>query len=111
MARFGKGCARAMLLAALTMKHKHEGVAPTYAWLARKALETRPYWSRINETHFLYEKTGQIIEVGDEVSLSDVVQLVVEAEVESIASSLPRWRRDELCVIAWGGATDYLRQK
>lgn len=93
------------------MKHKYEGVAPTYAWLARKALETRPCWSRVNETHFLYDRTMLTIKISDEMSLLDVVQLVVEAEVEWVASSLPQWRRNELCVIAWGGATEYLRRK
>lgn len=111
IAKFGTGCASDMLLAALTMKHSYEGIAPTYAWLARKALETRPYWSRVNETHFLYDRTAQTIQIGDAMSLSDVVQLVVEAEVEWIASSLPKWRRDELCLIAWAAASDCLKRE
>jgi hypothetical protein len=44
--KYGKGCARAMLRSALARKEHYKGVAPnrqTYAWLARKALNTRPH--------------------------------------------------------------------
>jgi hypothetical protein len=35
---------------ALAMK----GVAPSYAWLARRALNTRPDWKQVSETVFIY---------------------------------------------------------
>lgn len=54
----GRSAARAMMLAALTMKHHYGAAAPSYAFLARKALSTRPYWKQVGEKHFQYERSG-----------------------------------------------------
>jgi hypothetical protein len=53
--KYGSGCARAMLISALAMKEHYKGVASSYAWLARKALNTRPNWKQVNETVSIYE--------------------------------------------------------
>jgi len=56
--RWGRWCAKAMIFSFSVAKHQYKGVAPTYAWLARKALLNRNYWKQINETDFLFEKSN-----------------------------------------------------
>ena len=108
--KFGKGCARAMLFSANVMRYKYEGLAPTYAWLARKALTTRSNWHQIDETNFVFEGSGQTIEVTDGLSVIDVVHLVIEVELTHSLSGLQPWRAQQLKTMAHEAADSYVRR-
>jgi len=113
--KYGKGCARAMAISALTMKQHYEGVAPTYAWLARKALTTRPHWQQMGETTFIYELAPPsvgIIDIDDSMSLWDVIQKIIEMELYwYYLKDLEMWRKDELIELSLNEAGKYLKVK
>lgn len=97
---WGKWCARTMLLSALASKHHYKGVAPTYAWLAGKALLTRNHWRQVSETGFLFDKTGDEITISDDMNLLQVIHLVITVEYGNELIHLPSWRREELVRLA-----------
>jgi hypothetical protein len=122
--KYGKGCARAMLISALAMKEHYKGVAPSYAWLARKALNTRPNWKHVSETVFIYEPgpnsdgsldpdkyTGQpwlgsTLDITDDMSLWDVIQDVIRTELYwNYLRDLEIWKRLELTDLALSEAS------
>ncbi len=124
--KYGKGCARVMLIAALAMKERYKDVAPTYAWIARKALNTRPSWRQINETTFVYElgpiieqpvaenKDNQlptgILDVTDTMSLLDVIQEVIRTELFwHHLRDQEIWKRLELIDLALNEASKYIK--
>lgn len=109
--KFGKGCARAMLFSFLVMKNKYEGVAPTYAWLAGRALGTRPYWIEENEWTFVFGRTGETVRITGDMSLLDVIRMVIGAEMSYNLSSLPPFQRAILTGLAQAQAEDYFRTK
>ena len=77
-------------------------VAPTYAWLARKALLTRDHWKQVDETTFLFEKSGEPIQITDEMNLLHVTHLVVDVEYgyEVGTTRPPEWQKQELLLLA-----------
>ncbi|MCJ7501861.1 MAG: hypothetical protein MUP80_02205 [Acidobacteriia bacterium] len=99
-----------MLFTANVMRYKYEGHAPTYAWLARKALTTRSNWRQLDETHFIFEGSGQKIEVTDDLSVIDVVHIVIEVEMSHNLTSLPPWRIQQLKNLAHEAADAYVRK-
>ena len=109
--KFGKGCARAMLFSAMILKEQYEDTAPTYAWLAMKALSARPYWRPLNENKMLYTRTNEIIDISDDMSVADVTDLVIQAEMEWYVSSMPFLRRVELTELAHREALNYFSRK
>ena len=109
--KFGKGCARAMLFSANVMKHKYEGQAPTYAWLARKALLTRPNWNQLDGTRFTFSRSGQVIDITDDMSVMDVVHRVIEVELSHNLASVPTHRSQHLKGLAHEAADAYVGNK
>jgi hypothetical protein len=127
--KYGKGCARAMLTSALAMKEHYKGVAPTYAWLARKGLNTRPHWKQVSETIFIYEHgpnsdgsldpdkySGQLwlggtLDITDDMSLWDVIQEVIRTELYwNYLRDLEIWKRLELTDLALSEASKIINQ-
>ncbi|MFH0984276.1 MAG: hypothetical protein V1882_01945 [Candidatus Omnitrophota bacterium] len=92
---FAKSCASAMLMSFLGMKKHYKEQAPTFAWLACKALETRPNWEQITPTVFQYRLStdGDVISIADDMSLADVVRMVVGEELDYNLRSLDATRR------------------
>lgn len=128
--KYGKGCARAMLISALAMKEHYKGTAPTYAWLARKALDTRPNWKQASETHFIYEpgpnSDGSLdlnqyndqpwlngtLNITDDKSLWDVIQDVIRTELYwNYLRDLEIWKRLELMNLALNEASKFINGK
>jgi hypothetical protein len=126
--KYGKGCAKAMLISALAMKEHYKGVAPTYAWLARKALNTRPQWKQVSETIFTYERgpnsDGSLddlekhqpwlngtLDITDDMSLSDVIQDVIRTELYwYYLRDLEIWKRLELIDLALSEASKFINK-
>jgi hypothetical protein len=126
--KYGKGCARAMLISALAMKEHYKGVVPSYAWLARKALNTRPNWKQVSETVFIYEPgpnsdgcldpdtysgqpwLGGTLDITDDKSLWDVIQDVIRTELYwNYLSDLEIWKRFELTDLALSEAAKLIK--
>lgn len=125
--KYGKGCARVMLISFSAMKEHYKGEAPTYAWIARKALNTRPDWRQVNETTFIYEQgpkndqpvdvaeyrdtpwlTG-MLEITDAMSLWDVIQEVILTELYwYYLRKLEGWKRLHLAELAVSEAAKYI---
>jgi hypothetical protein len=78
--RWGRWCAKAMVFSFTVFRHQYEGVAPTYAWLARKALSTRNDWKQINDTEFVFEKNGYEATISDDMNLLQVIHIVIDVE-------------------------------
>jgi hypothetical protein len=106
----GKGCARAMLIGMLALKEHYADSAPTYAWLARKVLCTRPHWKQISEQDFIFDRNGDRITVIDTNSLADVIQMVVAAEVTWVTTSCEQTRRQQLSKLAHDAAKKYIHR-
>jgi len=96
--KYGRECAKNMLIAALAMKEKYKGPVPTGARLARRALNTRRKWKQINERIFVYELgpnrdeclekcskyepwLSGTVDITDDKSLWDGVQDVIRTEL------------------------------
>jgi hypothetical protein len=128
--KYGKGSARAMLSSALAMKEHYKGVAPSYAWLARKALNTRLDWKQVSETLFIYKpgpnSDGSLdldkysdqpwlngtLDITDDKSLWDVIQDVIRAELYwNYLRDLEIWKRLELTDLALSEASKTIRGK
>ncbi|MBZ5506880.1 MAG: hypothetical protein LAO78_15600 [Acidobacteriia bacterium] len=84
-----------MTISFLAAKRKYKGVAPTYAWLARKALLTRNHWKQITETDFVFEKSGEEVTISDDMNLLKVIHIVIDTEFgHDLASwDIPLWQR------------------
>jgi hypothetical protein len=127
--KFGRGCARAMLMSFTSQKAYYEGFAPTYAWVARKALNTRPNWSQVDQITFVYkcDPTNRIapdtttdkdkrwmtgtLEIDDSMSLLDVIKEVVRIELYcDFLDHLEVWKRLELIDLAVYEAVKYIRR-
>jgi hypothetical protein len=98
---FVKGCYRAMLSSALAFKDQDGGTAPNYADYARKAMTTRPRWHMVSNdvTSYVFEK-GRTITITDDMSVFDVIKLVVAIELEEIVEGLEPQKRLELFDVA-----------
>lgn len=107
----GKGCARVMLIAGNVMKEKYGASAPSYAWLACKALCTRPHWKQVSDWDFVYTLTGERVTVLEGHSLLDVIHLVVGKEVKRATSHLDPMRRALLLLLAHEAADTYIRKR
>ena len=127
--KFGKGCARVMLISFQAAKEHYKGEASTYAWLARKALNTRPHWKQVNETAFAYdlgpggtqsaeadESNNEnwlkgVVDIDDAMSLLDVIQEVIRVELYwHVLTDLDAWQRLELIDVAVGEASNYMHK-
>lgn len=97
---YAKGCTRAMLSSALAFKEHCKGQPMTYAFLARKALSTRPNWKQINETEFIFTKTNNSITITEEMSLKNVIDLVVAEELIDSLNNMSKSEYDNLLQIA-----------
>jgi tetratricopeptide (TPR) repeat protein len=125
--KYGKGCARIMLFSFSAMKERYKGEAPTYAWIARKALNTRPDWRQVDETTFIYEmgpKNDQpmdvaeycdepwltgTLEITDVMSLWDVIQGVIRIELYwYYLRNVEIWNRLHLMELAVSEAAKYI---
>jgi len=129
--KYAKGCARAMLISFTAMKNHYKDEAPTYAWLSRKALDTRPYWNQVGERSFRYEQAPDFddtsldstdysdkqwltgtIEITDEMSLLDVIQDVLRTELYWFyLRDLDILARFELMDVALETAEKYIKGK
>jgi|SRR3990172_8302217 len=95
--KYGKGCARAMFLAASVIRQEYLAENPTYAWIGGKALSIRPNWTQISNRTFRYkyapksskDKTnqkdeswfsGEII-TSDDKSVRDIILDVIRIEL------------------------------
>ncbi|RQW86459.1 MAG: hypothetical protein EHM79_09635 [Geobacter sp.] len=107
----GKGIAGAMFMSSLAMKEHYKESAPSYAWIAGKALETRPKWKRIDEVTFEHEPSETQIEISDKQSIKDVIHMIVEVEIEYIFSSLPYGRIEELLNLSNKAVNDYFKKQ
>lgn len=105
-ARWGRWCANVMVIAFLAAKRKYKGVAPTYAWLARRALSNRNAWRQISDTAFLFEKTGEEVVITDEMNLLQVIHIVIDIEFGHEISSwnVGSGERDAYLRLAHSGA-------
>jgi len=125
--KYGKGCARVMLFSFSAMKEQYKGEAPTYAWIARKALNTRPDWRQVNETTFVYELgpnsdesmdlaeyrdepwLTSTLEITDAMSLWDVIQEVIRTELYwYYLRNIEIWKRTHLMELAVSEAAKYI---
>lgn len=106
---FGRGCARVMLIAFSAMKEEYKHMAPTYAWIGRQALRTRPYWRQTGEEAFVFERTGEPFVISDDMSLRDVVHMVIDAEMPLAIMRVPAWRQADLLRFAHAEADHMLR--
>src|SRR5216684_7363309 len=86
--RWGKWCAKAMLFSFTVSRHQYAGVAPTYAWFARKALSTRNNWKQVTETEFVFDKSGDKTTISDDMNLLQVIHMVINIE---FAHDLASW--------------------
>lgn len=126
--KYGKGCARAMLISFLAMKEHYKEEAPTYAWLARQALNTRPHWKQTSQITFVYDLGPSIdqpidldkyretpwltgtLDITDGMSLWDVVQGVMQTELYwHYLRSIAIWKRFEFMDFALKEAAKYLK--
>jgi hypothetical protein len=87
--RWGRWCANAMVIGFLAAKRKYDGVAPSYAWLARKTLLQRSDWKEISETEFLFEKNEVEVTISDDMNLLQVIHIVIDVE---FGYELESWR-------------------
>jgi len=112
-ARFwGKECARVMLFAFMVKKNQYESTAPNYAWISRRALETRTHWRQVGETTMLYDRSGQAVEISDGLNLRSVIHLVIEIEYGYELSKLTTsWERADMLREAHDAADKYLDKK
>jgi hypothetical protein len=103
---WGKGCARVMLFSFLAAKNHYlsamvqQGINPTAAWMSRKALIDRNRWHQTNETDFVFDETGDIVSITDDMSLLQVIHYVIEIEYGYDLREVPSWRRQELLALA-----------
>jgi hypothetical protein len=109
--KFGRDCTKAMLLSALVLKDKFRDIAPSYAWLARRAIATRAYWKQVSENSVRYERTGETFDINDGYSVADAIGVVIEAEMNWMCSAAESWRRSELRMFALAASLEYLRQQ
>lgn len=109
--KIGKGIARAMFISALAMKEHYKDSAPSYAFIAGKALDTRPKWKRIDVVTFEYEPSGNQIKISDKQSIKDVIHMIVDVETEYIFNALPFERIEELTELSNKAVDDYLSKQ
>ena len=106
-----KGCARVLLWAFAVMIETHKRVAPTHAWVACKALETRPSWTRNGERTFVFKSNGEEIEILDSFSMLDVIHRVIDVELRYNLRAFPSWRAQELLLLGHLEADRYISRK
>lgn len=107
----GTSIARSMLLSATTMKNFYGDAAPTYAWLARKALSARPRWQQVDEIRFRFEN-NQVIEIPDSYSLLQTIHAIIEVEVsDALIDNQPQWRVVELLRLAHKAGEDFIMNR
>lgn len=97
---YAKGCTRAMLSSALAFNEYHKGKDVTYAFLAKKALSTRPDWKQITEAEFMFSKTNNSITITEEMSLKNIIDLVISEELIDYLSNMSGLEYDNLLNIA-----------
>ena len=92
--RWGRWCANAMIISFLAARRHYKGAAPTYAWLARKALLNRNSWKQISETDFVFEKNNVEITISDDMNLLQVIHLVIDVEFgyDLLSWGIPIWQ-------------------
>ncbi len=78
--RWGRWNAKGMLVSFLAMQEHYKGSAPTYAWLARKVMLARSHWEQVGEISFVFAKSGEQIQISDDMSLLRVMHMVVDVE-------------------------------
>ena len=78
---YSKSTARTMMISALAFREKFKEHSPSSVQCGRWALDTRPYWRKAGEHSFVYERTGEVYEFSDTMSLADLIEEVVGAEV------------------------------
>ena len=84
-----------------------QGVTPTYAWMARKALTTRNHWHQTNETDFVFDKTDQVVSITDDMTLLQVIHYVIEVEYgHELQEHIP-WKREVLLALAHQAADQW----
>ena len=87
------------------------GEAPNDAWLVQKTLLQRKNWSQISGTDFVFRKNAKegvtLAELSDEMSLLDVIHMVIDVEyVYEIAELEPR-AKDMLLALAHQAADSF----
>lgn len=101
-----------MLFAFMVKKNQYESTAPSYAWISRRALETRTHWRQVGETTMLYDPSGQVVEMSDDLNLRSVIHLVIEIEYGHELSKLTTpWECADMLCEAHSAADRYLNKK
>jgi hypothetical protein len=109
---WGKECARVMLFAFLVKKNQYESTAPTYAWVARQAMLTRPHWVQVGETAMQYDRSGQTIDVPDDSNLKYAIHAVIEIEYSyELSKMMSSWECFDMLRLAHDAADKFLAQK
>lgn len=86
---WGRMCARVMAFGFQMNKQKYRGVAPTYAWLARKTLVQRNHWQQLSETELIFDKNGIRITIPDDATGLQVILDVIAVEYGNTLVDLP----------------------
>jgi hypothetical protein len=76
-----KSTTREMVAAALTLRRQFKHQSPSNILCGRWALNARPDWQRLSETSFRYEKTGEVLDFADSITLTELIEGVVGTEV------------------------------
>lgn len=79
-----RGITQVMMVAAVAFREKFKDRNPSSIFCGRWALSTRPYWRKISETSFQYEKSGEVLDFPDTMSLTTLIEEVVEVEISFI---------------------------
>jgi hypothetical protein len=100
--RWGRWNAKSMMISFLAMENHYKGVAPTYAWLARKVLLTRSHWEQVGEITFCFDKSDQHVDITDDMTLLQVMHIVIDVEYayELRDLGLPAWEQTDLLRLA-----------
>lgn len=111
--RWGRWCAKAMIFSFTVARNQYKGVAPTYAWLARKALLNRSFWKQIAETDFVFEKSSDEITISDDMNLLHVIHLVIDIEFgyDLLTWEVPSWQRHMYLSLAHDAANKVITKR
>lgn len=98
----GKWYTQAMLYGFGSIAECHKGDART-GWLAGKALLARNYWSQVGETGFYFDRSGSTIQIPHDMTLMEVIHLLINVEFGYALSKKKRlsdFEREQLLRLA-----------
>lgn len=101
-----------MLFAFLVKKEQYKSTAPTFAWIARRAMLERTHWQQVGETTMLYDRSGQTIEIPDDSDLRLAIHAVIEIEYSyEIGRLVSPWECADMVREAHDAADKYIVKK